>query len=691
MDLIFVLFPILSLFILFLSLYQFYSNKGIELPIRTAIINASIIFSLIILIFTEISSHLCIITSTVTRFFFFMLLLTSIFVFFIIRYKCRWRIKISNYYIFTRQDYLFFGILVIIFLIELIIALKSAPTNWDSMTYHLSRIMHWIINRNLNPYPTDEIRQIYMPPYAEILILNSILLVKSDILAALIQFFSMIGSLIVISALTNIFGGGKKEQWFAVIFIATLPMGILQSTSTQTDYVVSFYLITFVYLYIAYFKNNRLDFLILSAVSLGLALNTKQVAILLSIFVFFIYILYYIFLKVINFNSNSLLVIKKGMIIIMIFLLIILSINCGYFVRNNEAFGSIFGSSTLTKSTVNEDFSIKTIYINFFRNAGLHLSTNTFLDPLFMQILDFLIKSVKLDINDPNYTFQNTTFTISGFPINEDVVGNFLAVQIIFLSFITCIIYWRKVPKDMQLYIIAFIFSILAFCMTLKWQPWGSRLHLPYFVLSGPIVGYCMVKFIRKEIVITLLCAIIFFSTPFLFLNVSRPLISDNEVLSLADYIKPLGFEKLGKGLEYIAHKNIIPKKKSILFSPRLITYENGIWWNNNLTYTEINAYLKEKNFSTIGLDISYGEDDWEYIFWAIQNFEYGKNISLESIYISNPTKKFRIERYHPDIIISSNPTKKQSIFLDDSYYYLERNIGKFGIYNKSIITHLER
>jgi hypothetical protein len=38
------------------------------------------------------------------------------------------------------------------------------PNNWDSLTYHMGRIPHWIVQKSLDTFPTHIYRQIYSPP-----------------------------------------------------------------------------------------------------------------------------------------------------------------------------------------------------------------------------------------------------------------------------------------------------------------------------------------------------------------------------------------------------------------------------------------------------------------------------------------------------------------------------------------------
>ena len=50
----------------------------------------------------------------------------------------------------------------------------SITSNWDSMTYHMPRVMHWIQNKSVDFYATSEVRQITSPPLAEYMIMHVI-------------------------------------------------------------------------------------------------------------------------------------------------------------------------------------------------------------------------------------------------------------------------------------------------------------------------------------------------------------------------------------------------------------------------------------------------------------------------------------------------------------------------------------
>ncbi len=111
------------------------------------------------------------------------------------------------------------------------------------MTYHLSRVMHWQQQQSLSYFPTPNLRELHAGPWAEMAVLQGQILIGRDRLAASVQWIAMIGCLIGVSYIAKLLGGSGEAQALAAFITVTIPMGILQSTSTQTDYVVSLWLV----------------------------------------------------------------------------------------------------------------------------------------------------------------------------------------------------------------------------------------------------------------------------------------------------------------------------------------------------------------------------------------------------------------------------------------------------------------
>lgn len=120
---------------------------------------------------------------------------------------------------------------------ELLIALLAAPNNFDSQTYHLPKVEHWVAQRGLEFWPTAIHRQVTIPPGAEYLLLHLRLFTGGDALHNLVQWAAGVGCLLAAARIAAQLGGGRRAQLLTAFVLATTPMVALQATSTQTDLV----------------------------------------------------------------------------------------------------------------------------------------------------------------------------------------------------------------------------------------------------------------------------------------------------------------------------------------------------------------------------------------------------------------------------------------------------------------------
>ena len=104
----------------------------------------------------------------------------------------------------------------------------------------MAQVRHWIQQQSVAHYPTHITRQLFSNPWAEFTIAHLFLLTGTDRLANSVQWFSMVGSLIAVSLIAARLGADKRGEVLAAVVAATIPMGILQASSTQNDYVTAF-------------------------------------------------------------------------------------------------------------------------------------------------------------------------------------------------------------------------------------------------------------------------------------------------------------------------------------------------------------------------------------------------------------------------------------------------------------------
>ncbi len=164
------------------------------------------------------------------------------------------------------------------------VALVAPPNTFDSMTYHMPRVMHWIENASVWPYPTNILRQLYMAPGAEFAILHLQLLAGSDRLANMPQAFALLGVVLGASLIVRELGGGGAAQVGGAVIAGTVPIGVLQATGTQNDEVVAFWLVCFVVfaLRLVAGANRPIVIALFAGASLGLAILTKPTAYLFA-------------------------------------------------------------------------------------------------------------------------------------------------------------------------------------------------------------------------------------------------------------------------------------------------------------------------------------------------------------------------------------------------------------------------
>lgn len=162
-------------------------------------------------------------------------------------------------------------------ILALIIVLVP-PNNLDSLVYHLTKVAYWIQHKTLAPWPTPCFHQTLFPFNAEIGSLWSMIFLRRDLLTGFVQWFSALGSMAAVFGLARGFGSSRAQAAYAAGLYLSLPMIILQATTTQTDLTMAAMTTAMVFLLLLGLKTKHRGMLVLSGAALGLALGTKLTA-----------------------------------------------------------------------------------------------------------------------------------------------------------------------------------------------------------------------------------------------------------------------------------------------------------------------------------------------------------------------------------------------------------------------------
>ncbi len=512
------------------------------------------------------------------------------------------------------------------------IAYLAPPNTYDSLTYHMPRVMHWIQNQSVAYYPTAIIRQLYIAPGAEFVILHLQLIAGSDRLANFGQWFGMAGSAIGVSLIADGLGVDRRGQLIAAAASMSIPMGLLQSTSTQTDYVTTFWLVCFVCWMLSLVHTGQLWNSAAAGGSLGLAALTKSTAYIFALpflIWFGIWLLW-------RYRARSA---AFWAAIAAIFL----AINAGVYARNMQLFGNPFGilgsspNSPPSERLSNEVFSGPEVASNIVRNLSLHMGTP--FESANRQIQKWIIalhQRMGISVEDPRTTFAGAKYNVI-FRLNENGAGDPLQLVLIVLSIVLILLQGRR--KDEWLaYIGCIVLAFLLFCIYLKWQPWNSRLQLPLFVLFAPVLAKALRDVHPQRIGGGLAIVLVLSAFPWLFLNNARPLIGQHNVLN-TDRTE-LYFQTL---------------------DPEVSTsYKHAVGF-----------FVKQSGGDCGRVALDLGENDLEYLLWVLLRQETRGPVLMESVQVQNPSRRLSgsFPAFAPCAVFVMNPPPRGSLDVGGTSY----------------------
>ena len=156
------------------------------------------------------------------------------------------------------------------------LVVATPPNNYDSLTYHLPRVVAWLQQGHVGYFDAATARANAFPGNAELGILYTVALLGRDTLAALPQFLAELTVLACVYGTGRRLGFGRPAAVFAAFLTATLSQFALQAVTTQNDLVVASFIAAAIYFVVG---SDRRE-LPLAALAMGLAVGTKLTGVL---------------------------------------------------------------------------------------------------------------------------------------------------------------------------------------------------------------------------------------------------------------------------------------------------------------------------------------------------------------------------------------------------------------------------
>ncbi len=398
-----------------------------------------------------------------------------------------------------------------------IVAWFAPPNTWDALNYHMSRVAHWAQAGSVAHYATGNEVQNYMPPGASILALQLYVLGQDDRLANFVQWFSMIGCLIVTAQIAGRLGAGERGRWIAAAFVATLPAGIMQATGVMTDYVVALWVAIAALSFVQLWQGERDPIIVLQlGASAGLAIATKPTA--AAYLAPFAILLPYIYFRQRTGRELAAWAVLG--------LLLLALINVGPFARNLTTYGNLAGPASRLESQMNQIIDGRVVLSNLLRNASLHAGTpSPYVNKAVALAVRWVHGRIGLDVDDPRTTSEGR-FRVRNPSLHETVEGNLAhAMLLVVLVFVA----WRlrrRIPKSVFLYATLVGLTFVMLSAMFQWKPTGARYHLPFFVLMAPAAAVVLETVPWRPAAGAAIAILLLASVPWLLGNHSRPLVS---------------------------------------------------------------------------------------------------------------------------------------------------------------------
>ena len=498
-------------------------------------------------------------------------------------------------------------VVLTIVLITGVVAWFAPPNTWDSLNYHMSRVAHWAQMSAVRHYATGIEVQNNMPPGAEILVLNLYVLAMNDQLANLVQWFAMLGSLVGVSLIARQLGAGRIGQWVSVVFAATLPMGIIQASSTMTDYVVALWVVAAAAEALAIWKSadDQTGSPAYVGLAIGLGILAKPTA-----FSFMAPLALIAALGLAR-HAGFKTAVRASLVIVGIALIL----NIGYFARNVVTYRNPISPTSRINEHRSEFLGGRGLLSNLLRNAALHAGTPVpYVNKALALAVQEIHRVMDLDLSDPRTT-STGKFKVSAPTTNENRAGNplhaWLSLPVLVLVFV------RPELRSIRTYAAITLLTFVLFSQMFKWQAFGSRYHLPFFLLLAPVFGAVSGKLGRGLLPAGLIGGLFVASWPWLIGIDSRP------VLPTAD-------------------------QSSVLTASRQDLYFANAQYLQR-PYIEMTALLDQAQCRDIG--ISLDGSGQEYPLWVLMGAP-DPDLRLDWIVAGTPSAIYREVTHRPCAII---------------------------------------
>ena len=404
-----------------------------------------------------------------------------------------------------------------VLLIVLALDFLTVPYNWDSMTYHLPRIMMWAQNRSVGHFATYDVRQISSPYLSEYINLHQYLIWGMDRFFNYVQGVSFCFCAYGIHSLSRKLGLSRRWQILSTIMFISMPIAFAEALNTQVDLLTTVWLIIFIYFCLDVLKTPTLKLdrtnitrVLILSVNVGLAYVSKpSVCIAMAVFLFVLLI--------------RRLICKDNIAVLLgltaIAGIVVAVIICPGIIRNYHTFNTISPDEVGARQLVGT-MNPKYLFINFVKNICYTLPTSLLRnsDKFFYELPGKIADLIHVNLNDASISEDGGAYKYAVIhDYRHDTAINPLIVWLFLITLIINIISAIK-NKKISAFRVSAALSFLAFMTLVRWEPYETRYELSFLALLCPYIAYSLYRISQKKknsdiAVISMICMLCAFTT----------------------------------------------------------------------------------------------------------------------------------------------------------------------------------
>ncbi|MDZ4178724.1 MAG: glycosyltransferase family 39 protein [Coriobacteriia bacterium] len=364
------------------------------------------------------------------------------------------------------------------------------PANYDSLTYHLPRVFFWLQNQSVDHFATVEPRMLFSSPFANYVVLHlQALSGGSDQLAGVSQWVAYLCSAVSVSLLARGLGAGPAAQTAAALTTITVPMAVLQASTTQNDLMCALWCLIAAYGFVRLSGSvderspSLVRWALWSGVAAGLALQTKPTA-LLALAPFVIWVV----VALLRRASPAAAIRLVG-----VGLACVLALNLVWYARNGVALDGDFlalnapGNTHILTQARTPGALAANLLKNTFALAGTPF-------PRINESMSVIVAGGVGFLDSAQLPDMPAEAGYGPFAISSEFRSHDLAPAGLFMllgaAAIASIAAHRKnVTRGVWYYTACAGAALGITLIAIAWQPWVARLSLPALLMIAPLIG----------------------------------------------------------------------------------------------------------------------------------------------------------------------------------------------------------